>query len=98
MPTDDLCAVARLDVTSGELRQWRLPTGQRTSEAVFVPRTGGDPSDELDGYLLSLVYDGNRNRSHVAVLDAARLEDGPVARAWFDHFIPITFHGNWIPE
>ena len=29
--------------------------------------------------------------------DALRLSEGPVARAWFDHQIPITFHGTFAP-
>ncbi|HJQ35691.1 MAG TPA: carotenoid oxygenase family protein [Thermoanaerobaculia bacterium] len=46
-------------------------------------------------FVLSLVYDGARDASYVAVIDAARPEDGPVARIWFDHAIPFPFHGAW---
>ena len=45
--------------------------------------------------MLSLVYDGGRDASYVAVIDGARPEDGPVARLWFDHAIPFPFHGAW---
>ena len=50
------------------------------------------------GYALSLVYDGACDASYVAVVDAARPEDGPVARLWFDHAIPFLFHGTWTQE
>lgn len=46
-------------------------------------------------HVLSLVYDGARDASYVAVIDAARPEDGPVAKLWFDHAIPFLFHGMW---
>ena len=62
---------------------------------MFVPAPGA--ADETAGWLLTLVHDGRADASYLAVLDAARLEDGPVARAWFDHAVPITFHGSWLP-
>ncbi len=68
---------------------------EAVSEPVFVPRGGGD--HETDGWLLTLIYDHARGASALAVLDAACLGDGPVARAWFDHHVPITFHGNFVP-
>ena len=90
--------IARFDVEAGEAMTYDLPEHQRASEPVFVPRrvSAGTPGDESDGYALTLIYDGAVDRSCVAVFDAARLPDGPIGRAWFDHSIPITFHGNWL--
>ncbi len=69
-----------------------VPLGAETvpSEPTVVPRAG-----HPDGWVLSLVYDGTRDASYVAVIDGARPEDGPVARLWFDHAIPFPFHGAW---
>ena len=67
-----------------------LGPGSVPSEPVVVPRKG-----RADGWVLSLVYDPVRDASYVAVIDGARPEDGPVARLWFDHFIPFPFHGAW---
>lgn len=78
----------------GATRVARFAAHEAVSEAVFVPdptRTGPDA-----GWLLTLVYDGRADASHVAILDGERLEDGPVARAWFGHAVPITFHGSWL--
>ncbi|HWV39190.1 MAG TPA: carotenoid oxygenase family protein [Vulgatibacter sp.] len=33
----------------------------------------------------------------MAILEADALEKGPIARAWFDHHLPFTFHGAWAP-
>jgi all-trans-8'-apo-beta-carotenal 15,15'-oxygenase len=78
-------SLCRFDTHTHTVR--RVPLGENTfpSEAVVVP----------EGWVLSLVYDGNRDASYVAVIDGARPEDGPVARLWFDHAIPFLFHGAW---
>lgn len=78
-------SLCRFDTKRRRLR--RVPLGENTfpSEAVVTP----------EGWVLSLVYDGTRDASYVAVIDAARPEAGPVARLWFDHAIPFLFHGVW---
>ena len=70
-----------------------LPATQRATEVLFVPRPEATAED--DGWMLSLCHDGPSRRAFVAVYDPARLEDGPIARAWFDHHVPITFHGTF---
>ena len=78
-------SLARFDTKTRTLR--RVPLGDDTfpSEAAVTP----------EGWVLSLVYDGKRDASYVAVIDGARPEDGAVARLWFDHAIPFLFHGAW---
>ena len=48
-------------------------------------------------YLVARSHDGPSDRAFLSVYDAARLPDGPVARAWFDRQVPITFHGMFAP-
>ena len=85
--------VAHFDHERGAFERVSLGVEQYPSEAVFVRRRGG--AAENDGYLLSLVYDATTHASHVAVLDAQRIAEGPIARLFFDHHVPFTFHGNW---
>ena len=87
--------VARVSVVQGRAEQHLFDEGERPSEPIFVP--AGASGSEGEGYVLTLVYDPRAHRSHVAVLDAQRLGAGPVARAHFDHHIPMTFHGLWWP-
>jgi all-trans-8'-apo-beta-carotenal 15,15'-oxygenase len=91
--------IARFDVERGTVDALTLGAGQYPSEPVFVrrPDARAEPGGaaEADGWLLTLVYDGNSDRSGVAVLDARDLARGPLACAWFDHHIPFTFHGNF---
>jgi len=87
--------ITRLDVERGEAVHAQLPEGQYPSEPIFVPKPGATKEDE--GWLLSPIYDAASHSSHLAILEADALEKGPIARAWFDHHLPFTFHGFWAP-
>jgi len=92
---DTLRGIGKLDARTGSLAAHELPDTQRVTEPLFVPRPGATRED--DGYLLALSHDGPTNRAFLAVYDAARIPDGPIARAWFDHQVPVTFHGTFAP-
>jgi all-trans-8'-apo-beta-carotenal 15,15'-oxygenase len=81
--------VARLDVERGEVRRHVGTPAQFFGEPLFVPTPPGS------GYVLTFVYDADAGRSHVAILDAAHLEDEPVARVLLGQAIPFGFHGLW---
>lgn len=74
-----LSAIGSIDAR-GKVTAHELPSNQRATEPVYA-----------DGYLLSLCHE--TDRAFVAVYDAARIPDGPVAKVWIDHHVPITFHG-----
>jgi carotenoid cleavage dioxygenase len=74
------------------MRLWRAPAGCSVSEPVFTARGAGDG----DGWLLVVVFDAARNASHLAILDAERIEAGPIARAHLDHRVPAGFHGSFV--
>ncbi len=80
---DHLGAIGAIDAHDRVVAH-ELPSGQLASEPLFV-----------DGHLLALCH--TRDRAFVAVYDAARIPDGPVARIWLDHHVPITFHGTFVP-
>ena len=85
--------LVKVDVRDGTRSEWH-DDGCYPGEPIFVPREG---AGERSGYLLTLVYDARAHRSHVAVIDAERFEDGPIARAHFEHHVPFGFHGTWAP-
>lgn len=87
-------AIGRFDFQAGEMQLWRAPDGQAVSEPVFVARSGA--TEEGDGYLLATVFDERRNASHLAILEAQHVEQGPVARAYLDHRLPAGFHGSFV--
>jgi carotenoid cleavage dioxygenase len=71
------------------------PRGQHVAEPIFAARPGG--ADESDGWVLVMVYDEVSQTSRVAVLDAAAPDAGPLGCACFDHHVPVTLHGTWVP-
>lgn len=93
-PLAMLSALGRFDRDTGQMSTFSVGEGMYPSEPVFVPR---GTTAEDDGWLLSLVYDPSSHLSHVAVWDAGDLPRGVIGRAWFDHFIPHTFHGGFEP-
>jgi all-trans-8'-apo-beta-carotenal 15,15'-oxygenase len=89
--------VARMDMESGQRDAYDFGPRQYALEPVFVPHPSRSASAEREpGWLLTLVYDGDAGRSHLAVLNAERVADGPVARVLLEHAVPIRFHGQWV--
>ena len=79
---------------TSEVRPTASPGG--ASEAVFVP--SGPVSAEDDGWVLSLVYDADRDASDLLVLNAADFTGPPQAIVHLPQRVPFGFHGNWVPD
>ena len=94
--SDTGIGVARTDVRMGKSDFFFDDARCHYSEPVFVPKSAS--AREGEGHLLSLVLDARTRKSHIAVLDAEHVSDGPVAKAFFDHAIPMTFHGTFVPR
>ncbi len=69
--------------------------GCATLEPVFVPRTSASAED--DGWILSYVYEGHRDKSAVVILDAQHFAGEPVATIRLPVRVPFGFHGSWTP-
>ena len=69
--------------------------GVLAEEHVFVPRRA--PRSEDDGWLIGPYLDYVRGQTGIAVFDARRVADGPVARAWLDYALPLALHGHFSP-
>ena len=85
--------IAHLDIDAGRRRCWTVPAGDLVSEPIFVPRHPTAP--EGDGWLLTVVYRAETQRSDVVVLDTADVAAGPIATAHLDGRVPNGFHGTW---
>jgi all-trans-8'-apo-beta-carotenal 15,15'-oxygenase len=82
----------RLDVESGQLEAIR-PSGRCiVGEPTLVARSAW----EDDVWVLCLVLDLEAQASYLGIWDGARPGDEPVARAWFDHPVPLALHGTWV--
>ena len=83
------------DVERGTVETFDFASDVVPEEHVFVPKPSGRSED--DGWLVGTCLDHERRASGVAVFDARRVGDGPVARAWLDYPLPLGFHGQFTP-
>jgi len=87
--------IVRYDLASGAVQAHRLGARDAANEPIFVPRRAGAP--EGQGYLLSVVWRGDEDRSDLLVLDAENVDREPLATVKLPHRVPNGFHGNWRP-
>ena len=86
-----LQAIEKLDLESGERRLWSAAPRGFVSEPVMVPRSAG--SEEDDGWLLVVVWNGARCASDLVILRAADLSEQAVLP--LPLAIPHGLHGSW---
>ncbi|MEM9169617.1 MAG: carotenoid oxygenase family protein, partial [Pseudomonadota bacterium] len=85
--------VMRTDWNSGGVDRFFFGADRLAEEHVFVPRPGA--TGERDGWLVGAWLNVAERATELAVFDAARLADGPLAVWRSDVALPIGFHGLW---
>lgn len=88
---------ARMDHHSRSYQLWRAPGAVSLAEPVFAPRRADAP--EGQGYLLGVMWhleDGLR--SDLVILDAERINEGPVATVKLPIQASPQIHGWWVRE
>ena len=88
--------IMKRDNYSGERQVWSAAPDGFVSEPIFVPYPDSQAEDE--GWLLSVVYDGDRHRSDIVILEGENITRGPVARLHLQHHIPYGLHGSWVQD
>jgi len=83
----------KTDLVTGASTEYTLPPGVYASEAPFAPKVDG--VDEDDGYLVSFTINETTGTSECVLLDAKRIEDGPVCRIALPHKISSGTHACW---
>jgi carotenoid cleavage dioxygenase len=88
-----LHGVQLVDTQTGRARRYDYGEHLVAEEHVFVPKPG--KTGELDAWLLGTTFDARRQATVLNLLDAAHIEDGPVAQAVLPYLLPLGFHGNF---
>ena len=91
-----LQAILKLDMQTGDQKIWSAAPRGFVGEPVFVPRVGQTDSSEDKGWLLTLVFNAERERSELVILDAENLS--PVATLRLKHHVPYGLHGSFTSE
>lgn len=85
--------VVKHDIAAGTETSFEFEDGVFCSETAMAPRVGA--TDEDDGYLITITVDMNRDLSECLVLDAKRVEDGPIARVRLPERVSSGTHSTW---
>ncbi len=86
-------SIACLDFQTGGVSLAQPGLGCYPSEPIYAP----DRFTPNQGWILTVVFDGNRDRSTLQIYNAQQLDAGPVAVLELPQIIPISFHGTWRP-
>jgi all-trans-8'-apo-beta-carotenal 15,15'-oxygenase len=84
-------AIGRFDRQTNNLTVADMGDNCYPTEPIFVP----DSVNSEQGWVITVVYDGNADTSEVRVYDSDRLDDEPICRLGLPHIIPHGFHGTW---
>jgi carotenoid cleavage dioxygenase-like enzyme len=74
-----------------QLIKAELGDGYYPSEVIFAP----NPDQPDQGWLLSVVFEAQKNLSSVWIWDAHHLPEGPVGVLDLPVPLPFSFHGTW---
>lgn len=83
-------AIASYDRQTGKIAIADLGDNIYPSEPILVP---GNNSEQ--GWLLTVVYDGNTDKSEVRIYHSDKLSEPPACRLALPAVIPHSFHGTW---
>jgi carotenoid cleavage dioxygenase len=90
-----LHGVQVVDSDTGRVRRFDYGPHVVVEEHIVVPKPG--KRGELDAWLMGTTFDARRQATVLNLLDAAHVEDGPVAQAVLPYMLPLGFHGNFTP-
>ncbi|MBW4469694.1 MAG: carotenoid oxygenase family protein [Stenomitos rutilans HA7619-LM2] len=83
--------IARFDYQTATLTEADCGTNRYASEPIYAP----DAETVDRGWVLTVVYDGNTDRSEAWIFDHDRLDEEPVCKLALPHVVPPGFHGTW---
>ncbi|MGK7940570.1 MAG: carotenoid oxygenase family protein [Crocosphaera sp.] len=87
-------SLIQYDVVKNNSKVHQFKPGCYGGEATFIPKPNGQ--SELDGYVVTFVYNENTNSSDFVIIDPENFESEPIATVHLPVRVPSGFHGNWI--
>ena len=84
-------AIARFDCHTQTLIEADLGKNRYPSEPIHAP----DALNPEQGWVLTVVYNGDSDQSEVWIYDSEALDQEPTCRLQLPQVIPLSFHGKW---
>jgi len=86
----------KYDLVNGKRLTHDLGENVTGGEALFVPRTAN--SSEDDGWVISLAYEAETDRSKLLIINSQDFESAPVAEIYAPQRVPNGAHGSWVSK
>jgi len=84
------------DLALGSVEVHDVGPTRNAGEGVFVAASPEAGEDE--GWVLSVVYDAERDGSDLVIIDATSFAGPPVATVQLPQRVPFGFHGSWVAD
>lgn len=84
-------SIACVDTETGKATFAELGQGCYLTESIYAP----DKFAPDQGWILSVVFDGNQDQSTLHIYNADKLDSDPVCVLKLPHIVPFGFHGTW---
>jgi carotenoid cleavage dioxygenase-like enzyme len=88
--------IIKYDLVNETNQHFEYGPGRFGGEPIFAPKPDGVNED--DGWIIGFVWDDNEKRSECVILDAAKFDEGPVARVLMPRRVPFGFHAGWVDQ
>lgn len=88
-------ALIQYDLMNQRSTVHRFGPGRYAGEATVVPKIGA--ASEQDCYVLTWVFDQQRQASDLVILDGAQFDQEPLAQIHLPTRVPFGAHGTWVP-
>lgn len=86
-------AIGRFDHQTRILTEADIGNNRYPVEPIYAP----DAKIPGQGWILTVVFDGDHNSSEVWIFDANHLDAAPVCMLALPSVVPLGFHGTWKP-
>ncbi len=83
--------IGRFDRDTHTLTTAQLDRHLYPTEPIYVT----NKSDPDRGWIVTVIYDGNCDRSEVWIYASDRLDEDPICRLGLPSVVPMGFHGTW---
>jgi all-trans-8'-apo-beta-carotenal 15,15'-oxygenase len=84
--------IGRYDHETGAITVAAIPSHCYAMEPIFV----ADRNRGIDqGWVLTVVFDSQRDCSEVWIFDSEQMAESPIARLALPEIVPLGFHGTW---
>ena len=84
-------AIARYDYQTNQLTEADLGANRYPMEPLFAP----DRLNPDTGWVITVVFDGDRECSEIWIFDSDFLDHEPICRLALPSIVPMGFHGTW---